>query len=219
MFRIACLHTAESNVPIFEAALRDSGLTDVELRHAVRAELLTRAEHSGGLTPEVTARTIEALHALCEGADAVLLTCSTLGPATEAVDDTASCPILRVDAALAQAAVREGGRIVVLCTAETTIISTRLLFEDAARRSGATVTIRLVPGAWEAFRAGEPKRYLSLIAKAAETAAHGGATRVVLAQASMAGAAQLAAIDPPALTSPEAGLRAALEAIRDYSVR
>jgi hypothetical protein len=30
----------------------------------------------------------------------------------------------------------------------------------------------------------------------------------------MAGAARLAAIEPPALSSPEAGLRAALEALR-----
>jgi hypothetical protein len=214
MPRIACLHTAESNVAVFEAALRELDLPGVELKHDVRPGLLAEAERSGGLTPELEARTEEALHVLCNGADAVLLTCSTLGPAAETAARTGSCPILRVDAALAAEAVRDGGRVVVLCAAETTIVPTRLLFEDAAQRTGATITMRLVPGAWDAFRAGEAKRYHSLIAQAAEAASHGGATRVALAQASMAGAARLATIEPPALASPEAGLRAALEALR-----
>jgi hypothetical protein len=214
MPRIACLHTAKSNVAVFDAALRELDLPGVELKHDVRPGLLAEAERSGGLTPELEARTEEALHALCNGADAVLLTCSTLGPVAETAARTGSCPILRVDAALAAEAVRDGGRVVVLCAAETTIVPTRLLFEDAAQRTRATITMRLVPGAWDAFRAGEAKRYHSLIAQAAEAASHGGATRVALAQASMAGAARLAAIEPPALSSPEAGLRAALEALR-----
>ncbi len=50
--RIACLHTAESNVAIFEAARPDG----VRLRHAVRPDLLAAAE-AEGLTPEIAAAT------------------------------------------------------------------------------------------------------------------------------------------------------------------
>ena len=77
--RIACLHTAECNVAIFEAARPDG----VSLRHAVRPDLLAAAE-ADGLTPDIAAATAEALAALRDGADAVLLTCSTLGPAAGA---------------------------------------------------------------------------------------------------------------------------------------
>jgi hypothetical protein len=218
MPHIACLHTAQSNVAVFDAALRDLGLAEVTLRHAVRPDLLAEAERAHGLTPEITTWTQDALRALCDGSNAVLLTCSTLGPAVAAMA-SAPCPVLRADAALAAEAVREGGRVVVLCAVETTIVPTRLVFEDAARRTGATVTLRLVPGAWDAFRAGQTERYLTIIARAAEAACQQGATRVALAQASMAGAAPLARTDPPPLSSPTAGLRAAVAAMGSGSAR
>src|SRR5579863_714126 len=107
--RIACLHTAASNVLVFDAALREMGLVGVELRHAVRADLLAAAERTAGLTPAIVQQTGDALRALCADADAVLLTCSTLGPVAEATAPTAPVPVLRVDAALAREAVRDGG--------------------------------------------------------------------------------------------------------------
>ncbi|HUN50891.1 MAG TPA: hypothetical protein VMU42_07235, partial [Candidatus Sulfotelmatobacter sp.] len=73
---IACLHTAESNVAVFDAAAAALG---ANLTHLVRADLLQAAEAAGGMTPAVAARTAALLHRLAEDADAVLLTCSTLG--------------------------------------------------------------------------------------------------------------------------------------------
>ncbi len=210
MTRIACLHTADSNVAVFDAALGMAGLAGVTLRHAVRADLLAEAEQEGGLTPEIAARTIQALQALCAEADAVLLTCSTLGPAAEAA--SAAIPILRVDAALAAEAARGGGKVTVLCAARTTVEPTRLLFEAAARATGAVVSVELVPGAWAAFKAGQQERYLAMIAQAAMAARRAGAQRVALAQASMAGASALVAAEDRPLNSPLAGLLAAAAA-------
>ncbi|BCM83071.1 aspartate/glutamate racemase family protein [Methylobacterium indicum] len=214
MARIACLHTADGNIAIFDDALSASGLVGMTLRHAVRADLLAAAEREGGLTPGLVAETAAALGALCAGADAVLLTCSTLGPAAAIAARDAPVPVLRVDAALAAAAVAEGGRVVVLCAVETTIAPTRHLFEEAARATGAVVDVRWVPGAWDAFKAGDIPRYLALIAAAGDAALRTGATRVAFAQASMAGAAARVGGEPPPLTSPVAGLRAAAAAVR-----
>ena len=83
MPRITCLHTAQSNNAVFDAALAAAGLTGVTLRHEVRADLLAAAERAGGLTRQIEQRTAEALRGLSDGADVVLLTCSTLGPAAE----------------------------------------------------------------------------------------------------------------------------------------
>ena len=210
MPRIACLHTSKSNIAVFDAALKQLDLVGVELRHSVRADLLAAAECAGRLTPAIAAQTAEALRQLCDEADAVLLTCSTLGSAAEAATETTSIPVMRVDAALAREAVKDGGKIAVLCAVETTVEPTRLLFEEAARRTGAEVAVHLVPHAWEAFKAGDRDRYLATIAEAADEAMRSGATRVALAQASMAGAATLVAADQKPLNSPMAGLAAAI---------
>ena len=139
MPRIACLHTAQSNVAVFDAALAAVASTGVSLHHEVRADLLAAAELEGGLTRQIVQQTAEALRGLSEGADVVLLTCSTLGPAAEIAADDASIPILRVDAALAAEAVKNGGSVAVLCAVETTVEPTRWQFEAAAQVTGAEV--------------------------------------------------------------------------------
>ena len=204
---IACLHTAASNAGVFDDALRILDAPGVRLAHHAQPDLLAEAEAAGGLTPALAARTAAALQGLAQHAGAVLLTCSTLGPAAE--DARAAVPVLHTDAALAQEAVRHGGAAVALCAAPTTLEPTRRLFEAAARTTGATVHVQLVPGAWAAFHAGDASRYWSLVAQAADAAA-GTGTVVALAQASMAPAAALALHGP--LTSPAAGLRAAIAA-------
>lgn len=206
--RIACLHTADSNIAVFAEACADPA---VALSHTVRADLLTAAEQAGGVTSEIAARTADALTRLSLNADAVLLTCSTLGPVVEEVAVSASAPVLRVDAALAAAAMLAGRRVVALCAIETTVAPTRRLFEEAAAANSAAVEIRLVPGAWKAFKAGEIGDYHAMIAAAADRAYRDGAHVVALAQASMAGAAVLCREGRP-LTSPAAGVAAARQA-------
>ena len=212
MLHIACLHTADSNVQVFDTALQELGTEGVRLRHGVRADLLAAAEQAGGLTPEIAEQTAGVLRDLCDGADAVLLTCSTLGPAADAAAAAASVPMIRVDAMFAREAVRGGGKVAVLCAVQTTVEPTRLLFEKEARATGAEVVMHLVPGVWDVFKAGDRSRYLSMIAMAADEAFQGGATQVVLAQASMTGAAKLGTGGRVPLTSPMVGLSAAIEA-------
>jgi hypothetical protein len=206
MKTIACLHTAASNIAVFDAAC-PPGAT---LTHTLREDLLCDAEAAGGLTEAIAERTARALEALARpGVDAVLLTCSSLGRGAALA--RGSLPVLRVDAALADQATRRGGHVVVLCAAETTVGPSRLIFAEAAARHGATIAVRLVPDAWAAFRAGDVARYLALIAAASDAAFAEGAGTVALAQASMAGAVALTRRGTP-LASPAAGLAAALAA-------
>ncbi len=213
MRRIACLHTIDSNVDVFEAALTKTGFRDVALSHAVRPDLLAGAERAGHLTPEIRAETAALLRGLCAEADAVLLTCSTLGPAVEEAGRDAPVPVMRVDAALAAEAVADGGRIAVLCAVETTLEPTRRLFEAAARGTGAEIAMHLVPGAWAALKAGDRDLYLATIADAVRDARRAGAARVALAQASMASAGERLAPEERPLDSPRSGLAAAVAAM------
>lgn len=211
--RIGCLHTAQSNVAVFDSALANhfGHVPNVVLEHRVCPQLLADAEAAGGLTPAIAAQTVQVLRELAESCDAVLLTCSTLGPAMDAL--SAPVPVLRVDAALARQAVAGGGQVRVLYAAETTLASTRELFARAARSSGATVGFTLVAGAWEKFRTGDTAAYFRLVAEAAERAYAGGADVVALAQASMAGAVVLVRHEKRPLSSPVCGLAEALAAM------
>ena len=215
--KIACLHTAESNVAVFEAAAEALGIDADMVAHTVRADLLLAAERAGGLTPGIEADTSAALVELARDADVVLLTCSTVGPAVASAGNRASIPVLRVDGALAEKAVAAGGRVVVLCAVETTVGPTKAIFAEAAKGHDVSIEVRLVPDAWAKFRAGDRDGYLATVARAAEAAYAEGATTVALAQASMAGAAGLVRGDRKPLSSPSVGLAAALAMVSRQS--
>jgi hypothetical protein len=119
--RIVCLHTADSNIALFDAAARAAGFEALELTHVVRADLLAAAEQAGGLTDAIAAQTREVLLTLKDNAHAVLLNCSTLGPSVNdaLAAQAAPVPVLRADAALAKRAVQNGGKVIVLCTVST----------------------------------------------------------------------------------------------------
>lgn len=214
--RIACLHTACSNLQVFEEAAGALGLLPGTLQHEVRADLLASAEAAGGLTPSIAHRTGAALLALCQRADAVVLSCSTLGTAVDTIRSQAQVPVLRADSALAQSAVRLGGKVTVLCAAQSTIHTTTELFSLAAKEPYANVQmleVQLVPQAWALFQGGDYQAYLLAIAQAADRACAQGASVVALAQASMAGAIALARQPARLLSSPGSCLSAAMAAI------
>ena len=213
--RIACLHTAPGNATLFAKEGERLGCV---LRHEVRADLLERAEAAGGLTDAISAETAAVLVKLAGNADAVLLTCSTIGPAVVEARKSAVVPVLRVDEALARTAVASGNRVAVLCAIETTVEPTRALFQELALATRAEVEMRFVPGAWTEFRAGRTDRYYAMIAAAADRAYRDGAKVVALAQASMTGAAKLARLGKP-LTSPAIGLKAALESAKSAAAQ
>jgi hypothetical protein len=212
VLNISCLHSAQSNISVFEAARRRLKLDGVMLKHRVRADLLLAAEHAGGATPEILAQTAAELVAVGRNADGVLLTCSTLGPAAALAAPKLKMPVLRVDQALATEAVAGGGKVIALCAVGTTIAPTRAVFEEAAMAAGSEIEVRLVPGAWDLFRAGREDDYFRTVADAADVAAGEGAV-VALAQASMAGALEYVRGTPP-LTSPVSGLAAIVAAAR-----
>jgi hypothetical protein len=158
MLVIACLHTAASNVAVFDAALASLPVAALELRHEVRPDLL-REPNEAALEEAAGA-----LEALAPGADAVLLTCSTIGAAVERA--RAPCPVLRADAALAEAATRGGGQPSASSMPRRPRASLpRALFGAAAARHGADGDAHLAarapgrcsgPGRWSATSPSSP---------------------------------------------------------------
>ncbi|MEU3776097.1 aspartate/glutamate racemase family protein [Streptomyces sp. NPDC032472] len=201
---LTLLHTSPVHVPVFDA-LRDRDHPGAVLRHLVAPELLDRARAAG---PEAVAPALRAL--LAGSGGPVLVTCSTLGAVAESLAGELGVPVMRVDRPMAAAAVGMGSRIVVLAALESTLAPTVALLAEEAGGRAVGVTARVVAGAWDRFEAGDGPGYLALVAAAADAVSAADADVIVLAQASMAGAAALTTTRVPILSSPPLGLTAAL---------
>ncbi|MGW7289698.1 aspartate/glutamate racemase family protein [Streptomyces sp. NPDC054847] len=204
---LALLHTSPVHIPVFDA-LRDSDHPSLALRHLVHADLLTRAMAEG---PQAVAAAVDAVlaGAVAEGATAVLCTCSTIGQVAEACAPRLGVPVLRVDRPMAAAAARHR-RIVVVAAVRSTLAPTDALIREEAAGRDIDLSTRLVEGAWERFEAGDHDGYLDAVAGVLDDVRD--ADVIVLAQASMAGAAGRTSSAVPVLSSPGTGFRAAAAA-------
>ncbi|MGO4595695.1 hypothetical protein AB4Z18_17920 [Leifsonia sp. 2TAF2] len=238
------LHTVPALAPTFDALVAEA-VPGVAREHVVDAWMLETAI-AEGVTPAVRERVASHLRHLAEsGADAILVTCSSIGEAAEEAAATLprSVPVIRVDAAMAAQAIDSlvspsdtpsspgksqellagrigAGRIAVLATNTATLGPTTRLIEREAAAQGvdATVTASVVEGAAAARAAGDQAGHDRLIADAVRDAANPAAgaepaTVIVLAQASMAAAAESAGVDIPVLTSPAGGVARLAEAL------
>lgn len=198
------LHTAESHVPRFAALLNELA-PDVPAVQVVDESLLgvARAHGIDAALPGLET----ALKSLAEQTSVIVCTCSTLGAVAERFDGVVGAKVLRIDRPLAEAAVAQGSKLVVIAALESTLEPTRALLEAEAARVGKTVTLELslCPGAWNYFERGDEDAYLQAIAAHADDVASRGEV-VVLAQASMAGAERLMQTAKPVLSSPRLGV-------------
>ncbi len=214
------LHTVPALAPTFDLLVADA-VPGVEREHVVDAWMLETAI-AEGVTPAVRSRVASHLRHLADsGADAILVTCSSIGEAAEEAAADLGIPVIRVDAAMAaEAAHVAAGRVAVLATNTATLGPTTRLIEREATAQGVdtTVTAAVVEGAAAARSAGDQAGHDRLIAEAVRAAAQpadGGAPAgvIVLAQASMAAAAEAAGVGIPVLTSPAGGVARLAEAL------
>jgi aspartate/glutamate racemase len=213
---IGFLHTARAHVDTFRRLVEDEapGVASVAV---VDDGALARARLDGPDHPEVQGRIATGLAGLeAAGAHVVVCTCSTIGNEAERLGARSVLPTFRVDRPMAEAAVAAGPRIAVLATLESTLRPTTDLLRSVAGERGAVVAItqHLVAGAWERYEAGDIPAFLEAVAGACAALDTTGVDAVVLAQASMAGAAGRVALDVPVLTSPRPAVRAAAAAAR-----
>jgi hypothetical protein len=217
--RIAFLHTAEAHCQTFQDLMREEA-PGLAFREAVDEPLLQEVIAKGGLTPELKDRLAAQLRRAGDaGAEVIVCSCSTLGGPAEVLGREFRLNVLRIDRGMAEAAVAAGPRVHVLACIDSTLDPTRRLLEDVADAASSRVeiTLEVIPGAWAHFLAGDRKTYLAVIAQAISSSAS-GADVVVLAQASMAGAAELCEdLGVEVLTSPRLGLRRALAEIGDLT--
>lgn len=184
---LALIHTSATLIPVFQALCK-AQLPHVDTFNLVDDSLVRAIGAKGALTPDI-ARRVQAYISSAEagGADHILVTCSSIGPAVEAAAPFCAVPVLRVDQPMADLAVRTGRRIGVIATLPTTLHPTSDLVRRRAALAGREIelTASLVDGAFEALMAGEGAKHDALVAAALRALA-ARVDVIVLAQASMA---------------------------------
>jgi Asp/Glu/hydantoin racemase len=219
--KLALIHTSPSLAPVFQT-LCATWLPSVEVFHMVD-ESLIRNTIAAGRLEKVTMRRVISLvdSAGLGGADAVLVTCSSIGDAVTTASTLFDFPVIRVDDALAEKAVSIGNRIGVLATLRTTLEPTTAQVRKMACKSTSCKDISIVEvlceGAFDAVMSGDGLTHDDLVS-AALLKLIPQVDVVVLAQASMARV--LATIDPAALTvpvlsSPELAVRRVAEVLKE----
>lgn len=210
--RVTMIHTVASNVGVFRELAREL-LPGVEVRDLVDEALLGEAVAAGGV-PDATAARLadEVTAALADGSDMVVVTCSSMGRAVDAIRERTGAPVLRIDEAMADQAIglaRERGmRIGIIATLATTLEPTAELIRQRAADVPVTVVPLLVEGAFASLESGDREAH----DEAVRTGIRDLLSRVdliVLAQASMARVVATLGADAaavPILSSPRLGI-------------
>ena len=223
---VGLLHTVPALATSFDGLVVSALGGEVRRVHVADAWLLDTARRDG-VTPQVRAAVATHVdHVVSVGASAVLVTCSSIGEAAEAAGRHAAVPVLRVDAPMAAEAVAlasasgAGGRIAVLATLDSTLGPTSRLVERAAEAAGRELEVvaAVVDGAAQAGDAGDRDLVTELVAGAVRCSAT-QADVIVLAQASMAAAAERAAVETPVLSSPVSGVQALADVLTGRGAR
>ena len=208
MTTIGFIHTVLGLPPVF-AELADELAPGADSFHIVDETLLSNTRKTGSLTATTRRRVLGYIESAADaGADLVVVTCSSIGPAVDASHEFVDVPVLRIDEPMADEAVRLGSRVGVLATLATTLLPTAELVERRAIAAGKDVEVdaRVCDGAFDALQAGDRDRHDELVREGLRGLIK-DVDVVVLAQASMARVADTLGEQPvPILSSPRLGM-------------
>lgn len=215
---LAFIHTSPTLTPLFRN-LCAAEMPDVEVFHMVDESLIQDTIRAGRLRGVTIRRLLgQIASAEAAGADAVMVTCSSIGPGVTVAQTLFDFPIIRIDDAMAEEAVKRGQRIGVAATLRTTLEPTIELLKAKAARNGRTIEIveSLSDGAFEAVLSGDVATHDRILADRLAQDLH-DVDLIVLAQASMARVVDeipTGMLQVPVLSSPELAVRRAKQILR-----
>jgi Asp/Glu/hydantoin racemase len=216
---LALIHTVTSLVPTFEKLIQ-LHLPGWHPFNIIDESLLRLTIKENALSPK-TARRVTGYvsSAIDAGADAILVTCSSIGPAIDAYQSFCPVPLVRVDIGMADEAIRRNGRIGILATLKTTLDPTRDLLMNRANaiNRSASITHRVCTDAFICLSAGDNAAHDAIIREEI-IAMSEEVDIIVLAQASMARVLShkdIRSVEIPILSSPELGVLALKSQLRN----
>ena len=204
---LTLIHTSPVLTPVF-AALCKQHLPGVTIFHMVDESLIRDTIAHQQLRRLTIRRLIGMIEsAEAAGATAVMVTCSSIGPAAALAQKLFDIPVFRIDDAMAEKAVAVGRRIGVLATLRTTLDPTMALLADKAAAADRSVEIAegLCAKAFDAVLSGDTETHDRIVSDALLEMAS-KVDVIVLAQASMARVLNNlppGSVSIPVLSSPE----------------
>ncbi|MEO6733617.1 MAG: aspartate/glutamate racemase family protein [Ferruginibacter sp.] len=184
---LGLIHTSATLVPVF-AELCSKYLPHVKVFNIVDDSLIKNTIACGELTASTSRRVVNYAGSAEEaGADYILFTCSSIGPAVETAATLSGVPVLRVDQPMADLAVQTGNKIGVIATLSTTLEPTSDLVRRRALKAGKSIELTpvLCEGAFEALMSGDAATHDEKVGEALKKLSK-EVDVILLAQASMA---------------------------------
>lgn len=208
---LVLVHTVRPLLGVFDR-LGAEYLPGVQLFHVLDEPLLERVYRRGGLALE-DAGQLKSYVDIAEqiGAGAMLVTCSTLSPCVDDVRSNTRLPIMKIDEAMINEAVRLGSKIGIVATSPTTLEPTRRLLIAQSQSAGKEIETEtvLVDAALSALLRGDGRSHDDMVMSAILNMLN-KTDVIVLAQASMARVLDiipLAHRSVPILASPPLALK------------
>jgi len=216
MVKIALIHTTPVTVNSLNKLLKERH-ADLEIINIVDDSILVELINNKADLSLVEDRVKYYIKtAVDQGANLVMSACSSIGEIFEKENPNYEIPIMRIDSAMAEKAVKNAAKIGVAATLETTLKPSTKLIKNKAAELDKKVEIKtaLADSAYQKLMTGDEEAHDEILAeKLKELAAE--VEIVVLAQASMARAVDSLSeqIRGKFLTSPELGIEKVLKTL------
>ncbi len=140
--------------------------SDLEIYNILDDSLLKDTISAGEMTPEIATRMMAyAKAAETSGADAVLVTCTSVNAATAMIKPFLSIPILNIEEPAAIAAVENGKKIGVLATLPTSPAAIGRVIRAKAEELGKEIQIinRVAEGAFDVLCTGDRAKHDEMV--------------------------------------------------------
>ena len=191
MKKLALIHTVTSLVSVFKDLFSELNFK-IDMFNIVDESLLKNTIKEGIMSP-ITARRLVNYMISAEqaGAEAIMVTCSSVGEAVDMAKPLLNVPAFRVDQPMAERAINQGNRIGVAATLKTTLNPTLNLINKCAAKRGKRIELipMLCEGAFEAVIQGDTDKHDNIVANGLKQL-FSNSDVIVLAQASMARVAE-----------------------------
>jgi Asp/Glu/hydantoin racemase len=172
--RIALLHASPQSIAPTQTAFADMwprAFTFDLLDSSLATDLIRAGEMTPAIVDRVVAlaRYAESCSGKGGATAAILVTCSALGPAIDAVKRVVKIPVVRPNEATFEDAVTLGGRVALLVSFPPSLSASRAELMALARQRGVTVEVdaRVVEGAFDALKRGDEHTHDYLVTEAA----------------------------------------------------
>jgi Asp/Glu/hydantoin racemase len=187
MPKIAIIHSTAVTIDVLKPLVNEL-LPNYKIVNFVDDSILPQLGENGGDLSAVKDRVMHYARSAQEvGADVILSACSSIGELAARMREEVSIPVVRIDDAMGEEAVKRGERIGVAATLATTLRPTMELLRQKAELAGKHVELEacLIDAAYQKLIAGDREGHDNILVEVL-TALAGKVDVVVLAQASMA---------------------------------